>query len=68
MSTMVRRLGFGAAFATGLSLLALSATGMASLDGDLQAAAAQQTTTERVVLKREHLEPCHDHAVGRSEL
>ncbi|HEX8119923.1 MAG TPA: hypothetical protein VF549_01540 [Solirubrobacteraceae bacterium] len=69
MSKLVRRLGFGAALATGLSLLTLSATGMAALDGDLRAAAEQQQTgTHRVVLQREHIEPCHDHAVGRAEL
>ncbi len=50
MSTRVRRLGFGAALATGLSLLGLSVGGMASLDADLRAAAEQRPGNERVVL------------------
>jgi hypothetical protein len=48
MSPRVRRLGFGATLATGLSLIALSFGGMASLDGDLQAAAEQTPGIERV--------------------
>ncbi|MDQ3741136.1 MAG: hypothetical protein M3389_09370 [Actinomycetota bacterium] len=50
MSTRVRRLGFGAALATGLSLLGLSVGGMASLDADLRAAAEQRPSIERVVV------------------
>ncbi len=50
MTTRVRRLGFGAALATGLSLLGLSVGGMASLDADLRAAAEQRPGGERVVL------------------
>lgn len=48
MTPRVRRLGFGGAVATGLSLIALSFGGMASLDGDLQAAAEQTPGVERV--------------------
>ena len=48
MTPRVRRTGFGAALATGLSLIALSFGGMASLDGDLQAAAEQTPGVERV--------------------
>ena len=50
-------MGFGAALATGLSLIALSFGGMASLDGDLQAAAEQTPGVERVKVvdvKRDH--------------
>ena len=50
MTTRVRRVGFGAALATGLSLLGLSVGGMASLDADLRAAAEQRPGGERVVL------------------
>ena len=48
MTTRVRRLGFGTALATGLSLVALSFGGMATLDADLRAAAEQHQTDERV--------------------
>ena len=48
MTPRVRRTGFGAALATGLSLIALSFGGMASLDGELQAAAEQTPGVERV--------------------
>jgi hypothetical protein len=48
MSTRLRRMGFGAALATGASLVALSFGGMASLDGELRAAAQQVQTEERV--------------------
>jgi hypothetical protein len=48
MTTRVRRLGFGAALATGLSLLGLSVGGMASLDADLRAAAEQRPGGQRV--------------------
>ena len=48
MTTTVRRLGFGAALATGLSLIGLSIGGMASLDADLRAAAEQRQGGERV--------------------
>ena len=48
MTTRVRRLGFGTALATGLSLVALSFGGMATLDADLRAAAEQRQTDERV--------------------
>ena len=48
MTTRVRRLGFGAALATGLSMLALSVGGIASLDADLRAAAEQRPGNERV--------------------
>ncbi len=48
MTTRVRRLGFGAALATGLSLLGLSVGGIASLDADLRAAAEQRPGNERV--------------------
>ena len=70
MTPRVRRLGFAATLAAGVSLLGLSASGMAALDGDLRTAAeAQRTKTENVrVLKREHVQPCHDHAVGRPEI
>jgi hypothetical protein len=48
MTTRARRLGFGTALATGLSLVALSFGGMATLDADLRAAAEQRQTDERV--------------------
>ena len=48
MTTRARRLGFGTALATGLSLVALSFGGMATLDADLRAAAEQTRTDERV--------------------
>ncbi len=48
MTTRVRRLGFGAALATGVSLFGLSIGGIASLDADLRAAAEQRPGTERV--------------------
>ena len=48
MTTTVRRMGFGAALATGLSLLGLSIGGMASLDAELRAAAEQRPGGERV--------------------
>jgi hypothetical protein len=48
MTTRVRRLGFGAALATGLSLIGLSVGGIASLDADLRAAAEQRPGHERV--------------------
>lgn len=48
MTPRVRRVGFGATLATGLSLMALSLGGMASLDGDLRAAAEQTPGVERV--------------------
>lgn len=47
MSTRVRRVGFGAALATGLSMIALSIGGIASLDANLQAAAEQRPGGER---------------------
>ena len=57
MSPRLRRLGFGATLATGLSLIALSVGGMATLDGDLQAAAEQTPGVERVnIVDR----PSHD--------
>ena len=70
MSPRVRRLGFAASLATGVTLLGISATGMASLDGDLRAAAETHgPKTDHVrVLQREHIEPCHDHALGRPEI
>ena len=40
-------MGFGAALATGLSMIALSVGGIASLDADLQAAAEQRPGAER---------------------
>ena len=52
MTTRGRRLGFGTALATGLSLVALSFGGMATLDADLRAAAEQRQTDERVVVDR----------------
>ena len=48
MTTRLRRIGFGAGLATGLSLLGLSIGGMASLDADLRAAAADRPGGERV--------------------
>ncbi len=48
MTTRVRRLGFGAALATGLSMLGISIGGIASLDADLRAAAEQRPGGERV--------------------
>ena len=50
MTTRFRRLGFGAALATGLSLVALSFGGMASLDGELRAAAQQREPEQRVLI------------------
>jgi hypothetical protein len=47
MSIRVRRVGFGAALATGLSMIAVSVGGIASLDADLQAAAEQRPGGER---------------------
>ena len=47
MSNRVRRVGFGAALATGLSMIAVSVGGIASLDADLQAAAEQRPGSER---------------------
>ena len=47
-SGRVRRLGFGAAAATGLTLIAMSFSGMANLDDQLQAAAEQPPGVERV--------------------
>jgi hypothetical protein len=44
----LRRLGFGTALATGLTLMGLSFSGMASLDNDLRAAAEQTPGIERV--------------------
>ena len=46
----VRRLGLGAAVATGLALLGMSFGGMATLDGRLQAA-AEPPVQERVVIE-----------------
>ncbi len=48
MTTRARRLGFGTALATGLSLVALSFGGMATLDADLRAASEQVQRDERV--------------------
>ena len=48
MTTRARRLGFGTALATGMSLVALSFGGMATLDADLRAAAEQREIDERV--------------------
>lgn len=48
MTNRARRLGFGTALATGLSLVALSFGGMATLDADLRAAADQHQGDERV--------------------
>ena len=48
MTTRARRLGFGTALATGMSLVALSFGGMATLDADLRAAAEQREIEERV--------------------
>ena len=48
MTQRVRRIGFGATLATGLSLLGMSIGGMASLDADLRAAAEQRPGGERV--------------------
>ena len=45
---VLRRLGFGTALATGLTLLGISFGGLASLDGDLRAAAEQTPGGERV--------------------
>jgi hypothetical protein len=50
MTTRARRFGFGTALATGLSLVALSFGGMATLDADLRAAADQRQTDERVLI------------------
>lgn len=47
-SGRARRVGFGAALATGLTLMAMSFTGMANLDDDLRAAAEQTPGVERV--------------------
>ncbi|HEX8207746.1 MAG TPA: hypothetical protein VF587_16900 [Solirubrobacteraceae bacterium] len=52
MTDRVRRLGFGTALATGLSLVALSFGGMATLDADLRAASEQRQTDERVVIEK----------------
>ena len=46
-----RRIGFGSAMATGLALIGLSFGGMASIDGDLRAAAEQTPGIERVDVK-----------------
>ncbi|HEX2086252.1 MAG TPA: hypothetical protein VHF89_11255 [Solirubrobacteraceae bacterium] len=46
MTSRLRRLGFGVALATGLSLVGLSVGGMASLDADLRAAAAERPALE----------------------
>ena len=43
-----RRVGFGGALATGLALIGMSFGGMASLDGELRAAAEQTPSLERV--------------------
>lgn len=48
MTTRARRLGFGTALATGMSLVALSFGGMATLDADLRAAAEHSRSDERV--------------------
>ncbi len=48
MTTRVRRVGFGAALATGLSMIAVSVGGIASLDADLQAAAEQRPGGDRM--------------------
>ena len=50
MTTRARRLSFGTALATGLSLVALSFGGMATLDADLRAASEQRQTDERVLI------------------
>ncbi len=57
MTTRARRVGFGAALATGLSLLGLSIGGMASLDADLRAAAQERPGGERITVV--------DHGVGK---
>jgi hypothetical protein len=64
----LRRVGFGAALATGLALIGLSVGGMASLDGDLRAAAEQTPRIERVDLETVDVEsvpvekgPCRKH-------
>ena len=65
MTTTARRLGFGTALATGLSLIGLSIGGMASLDADLRAAAEQRPGGQRVDVV-EHQRPCDKpHAAGR---
>ena len=48
MTSRARRIGFGAALATGLSLLGFSIGGMASLDAELRAAAEQRPGSDRV--------------------
>ncbi len=48
MTTRARRVGFGAALATGLAMLGVSIGGIASLDADLRAAAEQRPGGERV--------------------
>ena len=60
MTTRVRRLGFGAALATGLSLMGLSVGGMASLDADLRAAAEQRPGGTRVSIVELHDCPKHE--------
>jgi hypothetical protein len=65
MTTRARRLGFGTALATGLSLVALSFGGLATLDADLRAAAEQRQTDERVSIgdrdcPRERVRPSDD--------
>jgi hypothetical protein len=52
MTTRARRLGFGTALATGLSLVALSFGGMATLDADLRAASEQRQTDDRVLFDK----------------
>ena len=59
MTTRVCRLGFGAALATGLSLLGLSVGGMASLDADLRAAAEQRQGGERINVIDDGIGSCH---------
>lgn len=56
MSKGLRRLGVGTGLATGLSLLALSIGGIASVDADLQAAAEQRPGAEQVRVV--HLRDC----------
>jgi hypothetical protein len=60
MTTRVRRIGFGTALATGLSLIGLSVGGMASLDADLRAAAEQRAPQgERVRVVDDGIGSCH---------
>ena len=60
----VRRLGFGAALATGLTLIGMSFGGMASIDDDLRAAAEQTPSVERVSINLNECRRERRHAVS----